>query len=157
MHIVVKPLEKEDFLEFFEIHYAAFSPIHPVLWYRQPSPESFKLLANAGAASLNDPGAFYFKAVDTDTSTIAGVANWTIHTKERTREELNREAIPVISTPEINYEARKDFINGIDQARLNIMGTAPVVMLHTLLVRQEYQRKGIGNILMKFGMDEADR
>jgi GNAT superfamily N-acetyltransferase len=159
MHIVIKPLEKEDFVDFYEIHYASFSPGLWMLWYRKPSPESFKILADERASSaLNEPGAFFFKAVDTDANKIVGVSYWTIQKEERTREELEEtHNYSVTRIPEINHEARDDFIKGIDQARLEVLGTAPAVVLHTLLVRPEYQRKGIGNMLMKFGMDEADR
>jgi GNAT superfamily N-acetyltransferase len=99
-----------------------------------------------------------FKAVDTEADNrIVGATIWQIYTKERSLDEIKDDAVPLMRIPEINQEVREAFMAGINQARFENMGTAPVVMLGTLVVDPDYQRRGIGSKLMEWGVQEADR
>jgi len=141
-----------------KIHYLAFQPSLAILWHREPSEESFKLLAERRSSALKDKGSYVFKAVDTDADNkIIGVANWHVHPEQRDSEELKKNFGQTLAIPEVNAEARKAFMENINQSRAEIMGGAPVVMLGTLTIRPEYQRKGVGTLLMKYGIEEADR
>jgi GNAT superfamily N-acetyltransferase len=158
MPIIVKPLERADCEEWMEIHYRAFQPTLSILWHREPSKESFRILAERRSSALTEPGSHVFKAVDTDADNkIIGVANWHVHPEQRDPEELKKSLGQPFAIPEVNIAAREVFMGNINQSRVDIMGPAPVVMLGTLTIRPEYQRKGVGSLLMKFGIEEADR
>jgi ribosomal protein S18 acetylase RimI-like enzyme len=158
MPIIVKPIEEADLEEWMEVHYLAFQSSLAILWNSRPSKESFQILAERRKSALTEPGAFILKAVDTEANNkIAGVANWSIYPEERNAEELKKSLGSPLPIPEVNHEAREAFMSAIDSSREEIMGTAPVVMLGSLIVRPEYQRKGVGTMLMKPGLEEADR
>jgi len=158
MTIEIQPLEKEDLVPWLEIHYEAFYPTFPFFWYRRPSPESFQAMAERRVDSLAQPENHFMKAVDTEQGNkVVGVASWSVHTEQRTEQDTKKSFTAPMTIPEINEEARNAFTAQINEARMNIMGPAPVVMLNSLVVSPSYQRKGIGAQLMKFGVDEADR
>lgn len=158
MTIEIKPLEPHDMEEWLRLHYDSFHPILPMFWYRKPSDESFKTLAERRLPSLSNPGNYTFKAVDTEANNkIVGVANWEVHPEERTAEAFKKSLAQRMPIPEINYDIRDAFMKHINESRVNNMGYGPVVMLGSLIVSPDYQRKGVGTALMKFGVDEADR
>jgi GNAT superfamily N-acetyltransferase len=158
MPIILQPLEPKDVDDWVQVHFAAFYPLMPFLWNASYSPESLKILAQKRLGDLNDPHSVVWKAVDTDNNNkIAAVANWSVYKEERTEEEL-KESLAGGGTmvKEMNQEARAAFIKGIDWAREHVMGTKPCVLLDTLVVNPEYQRRGIGALLMQKVVDEAD-
>jgi len=158
MAITVAPIKKDDLEAWVEIHYEAFQSTFPFFWYRRPSPESFKLLGERRLEALAKPGSHVLKAMDTDNNNrVVGVAMWTIYDKEIQPADFKNGLPQGMKIPEINYKARDAFLAHISEARLNYMSTAPCVLLGTLVVHPEYQRRGVGSALMKFGVDEADR
>jgi len=158
MAIIVAPIELDDLQAWLEIHYEAFQSTFAFFWNQRPSPESYKLLAERRVKALSEPGSYVMKAVDTDNDNrVVGVASWAIYEKERQADEVKKSFAQPMPIPEINCQARDAFLVHINEARVKYMGTAPCVMLNSLVVHPEYQRRGIGTALMKFGVDEADR
>jgi ribosomal protein S18 acetylase RimI-like enzyme len=154
---VVQPMAPEDVEEWLQVHHAAFQPTFKMLWNKELSAESWKKLADLRRKSFESPNYHAFKAVDTKTGKIVGAASWKVYERERPAEELNEGRVEVWTIPEINVEARRDFIKGIDEARIRLFAGSRHVHLGTLTVHPDYQRQGIGGLLMQWGIETADK
>lgn len=157
MEFVVEELQENDTLDWAHIHYEAFNSFLSILWNDTPSEESFDFIAKQRAEILSKPNAHVIKAVDTESGKIAGVAWWTIYPNERTSEVLEKSLVDPPGYPEINPDARAAFMKNIYGARRTIMGTRPCVLLNALVVKPEFQRRGIGHLLVSWGTKEMDR
>jgi GNAT superfamily N-acetyltransferase len=163
MSFTVEPVTSNDLVEWTNVHFQAFYPLLTVLWTSPPSPRGMELLAENRRPAIDSPDSHAFKCVDTATGRIAGVAYWTVYDKERTPQEVeetlseSQESPEVNAETHINLEARRTFMANIFRSRREILGAQPAVVLKSLTVHPDYQRRGVGTMLMKWGVDEADR
>jgi len=159
MTFQISRVAEADLLDLAHIHYAAFQPGLPMLWYRRPSDKSFEILAMLRKPRLSDPKCYLFKAVEKESGAVVGFASWVMHEEgykeaEKNEGEKEDEDPPV---EEINWPGTNSFKKALDRARAETLGTQPTLLLGTLVVDPRYQRKGIGNLLMQWGVDEADK
>ena len=150
-------LTRDDLLDWVHLHYLAFDPLLPSLYTSPPSEESFARLARDRLKALEFPSASIFKAMDTDTNKIIGVAYWKIYTSERTMEEVESEFVLPDPQPETRVEVRNGKWAGIWASRCEVMGGTPHVLLESLAVLPEYQRQGVGTTLVQWGVDQANK
>ena len=145
-----------DALDLTISEYRAFSPHLSVFWHTEPTAERFREMAEYRKPDLRDPDSFYFKAVDTDTKQVVGTAYWKVFKELPSVLESDTSLQDRGSDPERNDAAIADFRKGIMTARREIMAAEPCVMLGILVVLPEHQRKGIGRLLMQWGLDQMD-
>jgi ribosomal protein S18 acetylase RimI-like enzyme len=150
-------LTRDDLLDWVHIHYLAFNPLLPFMYTSPPSEESFSCLARDRLKTLEFPSASIFKAVETETNKIIGVAYWKINPSERTMEEVESEFILPDPQPETRVEVRDDLWAGIWASRREVIGGTSHVLLESLTVLPEYQRRGVGTALLQWGLDQADK
>jgi GNAT superfamily N-acetyltransferase len=156
MPFVVEPLVESDALDLTIVEYRAFSPHLSMFWNSEPSAERFKEMAKFRKSGLKTPGAYFFKAVDTDTKLVVGTAYWKVFKETPTKEQADSSLQRRGNDPERNDAAIEDFRKGIRAARLEIMALEPCVMLGALVVLPEHQKKGAGRLLMQWGLDQMD-
>ncbi|KAF2397346.1 hypothetical protein EJ06DRAFT_145410 [Trichodelitschia bisporula] len=143
------------------LHHAAFqpSPLH-ICWAPGPmSPQSIALQASHRAAALAAPYSFAYKVTDSDKSNlIVGIAQWSIFTRPRSQSEITSSLQMRPPFPGDNTPARAEFMSGIFASRRKWIGDGrPIVILESLVVRAEYQRRGVGSMLVEWGCGEMDR
>jgi len=106
--------------------------------------------------ALTDPSSKVFKAVDTVGNKVVGVAEWQIFEEIPTQETLDETLTALQATPELKNEARVEFMKDVAQSRKDFISTQPSVLLAMLVVDPEYQRKGIGHMMLKWGLEKMD-
>ncbi|KAF2674879.1 acyl-CoA N-acyltransferase [Microthyrium microscopicum] len=153
----ILPVEEADLLEVVHVRYEAYAPHLTVLWHRKPSEETFKQLASEMAESLNSKTGAMFKAVDVETGRMAGVSSWKVYETTPSVEELEESFEDRSFPEEYNAEARAAFMANILQARKDYAIQRPNVSLDSLTVSPDFQRRGVGRLLMQWGMDKADK
>jgi predicted N-acetyltransferase YhbS len=161
MSIQILPLEPtdSDLDAFVRLTYAAFSALD-CLWISPPSAASFAQMAQNRMASISDAHAHGFKAIEVSTGRMVGAATWKAYAETRSAAEVeksHREFSPYRDVPEVRQEAASAFASGITKSRKEVLGTRASVSLGVLVVHPEFQRRGIGKMLMRWGLDEADR
>ncbi|KAF2673190.1 hypothetical protein BT63DRAFT_410226 [Microthyrium microscopicum] len=154
----IEPLTDADKDDFMRIHYDAFESIFQVFYHKRPSPEGFKIMAEERTKVLGSPATRAFKAVDSETGKIVAASVWKRYPEGRSNEEFLAELDSTSNfAPEQNVEAWKAVSAHLLQLRMNIIGARPHLFLSGLIVDPEYQGKGIGKLLMQWGVEEADR
>jgi ribosomal protein S18 acetylase RimI-like enzyme len=154
----MEPLTDADKDDFMRIHYAAFEPVFRVFYHQKPSPESFKIMAQERSKVLQSPATRAFKAVESETGKMVAGIVWKRYPEGLSKEEiladLNSEAK---YAPEQNVDAWNAARAHFAQLKIEVVGNRPLLYLAGLVVDPQYHRKGIGNLLVKWGVEEADK
>jgi GNAT superfamily N-acetyltransferase len=105
----------------------------------------------------------YIKAIDTDLpldKQIVSTAKWQIYPRQRTEEELDRDAAEGgrenMFSEGANVDAMKAFFAELVERRRERFGGEPYVLLSVLVVHPEHQRRGLGALQLKWGLEKAD-
>ncbi|KAL4811992.1 acyl-CoA N-acyltransferase [Aspergillus spinulosporus] len=173
MSFTICSLLPSDYVEAFTVADLAFASLNTLLYNTYPlSPESTERLA---AARLRDietmPKANMFKAVDTETGKIIGVARWVVAKEEeivdQSIEDTVSNDVMHRTVPETNEASTRGFytmaargkweILGIKDERGQVVRLKRRVELETLFTHPEYQGNGVGSALLQWGLDEANR
>jgi ribosomal protein S18 acetylase RimI-like enzyme len=157
MPFQISPVEEGDCLDWASVHYLSFSSSPSGLYIREPCQETYEKKARDFKNVLKSPSERVFKAVDVKLNKMVGIAHWTIHDKERTDDEIDAEFGLPEPIPEEILEFRKAYTEATWKTRRGLMGCKPYVYLGMLMVIPEYQRLGLGTMLMQWGVDQADR
>lgn len=160
MAIEILPLTESDTLAFVKLHFAAFAPIFiPTLFNSPPSEASYLRLAAQRIKAHSKPTAHIFKAVDTTTDSMVGAAVWYVYPEGRSVDDMNSLPFGDASSyvPEQNADAWIALQRRFAEVYSERVGTMPCVDLSVLVVRPEWQGKGVGTMLMEWGIAEADR
>lgn len=64
---------------------------------------------------------------------------------------------PPFVPPEVNIPALLALLKPHDEARQDVMGDRPCLMLDTLATHPDFTRRGAATLLLKWGADEADK
>ncbi|PPJ51051.1 hypothetical protein CBER1_07535 [Cercospora berteroae] len=161
MPIIATPANDEDIPRLFEIACSAFARnehVWDIMWPEHWTPEG----RAAGAARMLEtkrttPSTTYLKAVDTETNEIVGMAKWNLWENHKV----------VSSDPKkewyFNDEKEWRYAKGIMESFLEERNKAieerngTLVSLDILTVDPKWQRKGVGEVLVKWGIEEADK
>ncbi|KAF2759344.1 acyl-CoA N-acyltransferase [Pseudovirgaria hyperparasitica] len=160
MPLVIEPATEADLSDYVDIQHAAFADgeVGLLLNSRGPLTEARRKMYHE--RSLNDmknPTYHYIKCVDTDLNKTIGFGKWRIHPNGRTQQEVDDSWYTPTPQPESNVKAEHDFFMYLNESRRDYMGTKPVVFLHVMVTLPEHQGRGAGRMMMKWGVDEADR
>lgn len=162
MEVEVQEATGADMYRIFEICSLGFArnePFWDAVWPnhwteagRQQGAQRFTKIKN------NTPETTYLKAIDASTGKIMGMAKWNIYDnnipdfnkadgekEDYWDTEVDKQYCEVIS---------KEFMKTRNAAIVRTGGN--VVSLDILAVDPEYQRKGVGHALVKWGTDKAD-
>ncbi|KAL5389774.1 hypothetical protein DPSP01_002265 [Paraphaeosphaeria sporulosa] len=154
----VRPCTNDDFADFVRIQIAAFNTGITSLLKPPETVESVeKGIQKHIKSAESEADVTYLKVVDTGLGDkmIAG-AKWRINEKERTEEQI-QSMLPVPGEEEKDRPAAQDFMNYLYRVRKQYMGTKPFAFLHMLVVDPAHQRRGAGALLVKWGLDLADK
>jgi len=125
---------------------AAVGNVDPVVvqdWYKQYFKRTFA-----------KPGTRYFKVVDTDTGKIASFSKWRYPHAPLAEEEDELSDIP---PPEgANLELFKAHFGRAGEMQRKYIELDKNYFLHALATLPEYERRGLGSLLLKHGMALAD-
>jgi GNAT superfamily N-acetyltransferase len=105
----------------------------------------------------------YIKAIDTSLpadAQIVSTAKWQIYPRQRSNEELDRDAKEGgrddMFSEGANVEAMKAFFSELVEKRRERFGGEPYVLLSILVVHPDHQRRGLGALQLKYGLEKAD-
>jgi GNAT superfamily N-acetyltransferase len=156
MPFIVEPMVESDAVDLTITEYRAFSPHARMFWHSKPTAERFKEIAEFRKDALKANDSNYFKAVDTETGQVVGTSYWKVFKELPSEDEADSSLETRGHAPERNDAAIADFRKEIVTARRDIMAAEPCVMLGLLAVLPEHQRKGVGRLLMQWGLDQMD-
>lgn len=191
MAITISPVRIADVREVFGVSERALARTSEVI-YEMPLTEETRnihvahrtkkmLEAEAAAANRGNPQeepaekAFSFKAVDTATGKIVGVARWTIYYQdEPVTKTIEEEAMSFLTPalPQVRTKAMYVFRMCLERIGRKSVALPPLkegedlnsvkmlskrVYLDVLAVDPSHQGQGIGKALLQWGLDEADR
>ena len=168
MPIELHPMTEADVDAHLAIMWASFGPDLMSVFY--PKGLSADDLAHMKADTLkamrkNKPTeqTIYIKAVDTDLPAdkqIVSTAKWQIYPRQRSEEELDRDAAEGgrenMFSEGANVEAMKAFFSELAEKRRERFGGRPYVLLSILVVSPEHQRRGLGARMLQDGLKIAD-
>jgi hypothetical protein len=157
MPFTVQPVTESDGEEWTRIYYFAFQSTLAYLWRGEPTDDGWARMAGEHIPTLKEPDVHTFKAVDTISNKMVGVAQWQIFKQTPSQETLDSMFVETSPPPEINHEARTALLKDIAKARTNFMPLGPCILLRMLIVSPDYQRKGAGNLLMQWGVEQMNQ
>ncbi|OCL10895.1 hypothetical protein AOQ84DRAFT_336738 [Glonium stellatum] len=160
MPLKVVHVEESDMADFVRIQNAAFTTgMASKLIPKPVTPERFAKSVNNHLNSMrNEPDCHFLKVIDTDINKIISCAKWRINLEERSEEVVERSLPkPREPQPDSCVGAEKDFVTYLANSRRDFMGVKPFYFLHMLITLPEHHRRGAGAMLLKWGLDQADK
>ncbi|KAF2854469.1 hypothetical protein T440DRAFT_387404 [Plenodomus tracheiphilus IPT5] len=162
MPLELHPCTESDLADLAVIMKSAFNSLGPgMMQILIPSPlpaDYLEKTTNKHIKSFREEkDVTYLKIIDTDLDgkMIAG-AKWRINKKERTEEQIQM-TLPVPGKDEEGRPGAQDFMWFLNRVRKEYMGTQPFYFLHILATDPDHHRRGAGKMLLKWGLDQADR
>ncbi|KAJ4358786.1 uncharacterized protein N0V89_003370 [Didymosphaeria variabile] len=152
--------DKADLVEISPMVLDAWQqPYNPQLKHFRPTfPTHAEAIAYGTERSVkrlqeNDPKLFMLKAVDSDSNEIVGFAQWYVNDKPDPYGERTVATWHPEGSDEREFAER--FINGL----WDFIGkrvTGPHMDLHSITVHTGHRYRGIGRLLIRWGLDKAD-
>nr|OQO22469.1 hypothetical protein B0A51_10101 [Rachicladosporium sp. CCFEE 5018] len=159
MPFTVFPAEDADMHRIFEVASSAFQrnePFWDASYPKHWTPKGRKIGGDRFLAYKQaDPLTNYFKAVDSETGSIAGFAKWNVY-QDRYADRQTAKGDYWPSEEEKQYaqhlidEFNKDRVAYVEAAKGN------VVNLDILAIDPAFQRQGVGHELLAWGLEKAD-
>jgi len=168
MPIELHPMTEADVDAHLEIMWASFGPDLMSVFYPNgmsaDDGEHMKAdTLKAMRKSKPTEQTLYIKAIDTDLPSgkqIVSTAKWQIYPRQRSEEELDRDAEEgsrdSMFSEGANVEAMKAFFGELVEKRRERFGGEPYVLLSILVVHPDHQRRGLGATQLKYGLEKAD-
>ncbi|KAK5168951.1 uncharacterized protein LTR77_006260 [Saxophila tyrrhenica] len=171
MGLIVEPLQEEELDEFIRIYWSAFEPLSANMYFPMIYPNGLKpdLIARIRArilrATKGDLASHCFCAKDTSSGSIVAVSWWEEeHDPPQTQGQVDANFAQA-------YEARNDspsvegFQADLDYAAFRaafyseaeVMQGRPYMTLKLLATSPGHHRRGAGSLLLKHGLEKADR
>ncbi|KAM5442952.1 hypothetical protein MferCBS31731_001825 [Microsporum ferrugineum] len=159
----ILPCTPDDTMEMAALERAAYG-VEPLsnLMFGEPSSSSLDARAERFAQLIAHPTSRWFKVVVD--GKMAGVAFWQFRTNtdwiseldgpEKGEEYLDQ---GTKGLPESGCDARRVFFNWLYGVRKRRMAGKSHALLNLLAVLPDYQRRGIGGTLLRYGLEEAQK
>lgn len=169
MPLELHPLTESDIPAYDNIVWKAFIP--GIMALKYPNGYSQAARDHSNQHSLKEWREYpdtvkMMKVVDTDLPDsdsdckMIGAARWVIHPRPRTEEQLEAEekegredGLP----PGADAAMLEDFMGAIHSKRKEFIGGEPYVLLHILATLPLHHRRGVGQMHLKWGIEEADK
>jgi GNAT superfamily N-acetyltransferase len=147
-------------------HEAFRQDINKIFYSNAPNNEPSQATLDRFTESIKDGilnrGIIFLKCVDTSTGEIIGGARYTYYrpkdpqAKERSWEEVEAD----LTTPEPYPETDVGIWNGLfdlfNSNKKEIIGNRSCYKLDTLITHRDHYRRGVGGLLLGWGMEKAD-
>ncbi|ORY13540.1 hypothetical protein BCR34DRAFT_466339, partial [Clohesyomyces aquaticus] len=176
MPLLLAPIIPSDTLSWTKIRTLAYlGPTHKLIHQGPISQSSIHGVAESNKRELEKPHKWHWEIVDTSLCpgpddpednggrTIA-VAVWSMKNVEsdsaqpKSRDGDREDEEPPFLPPEIRLEVLSALFTPLRDAQLEIMGgETPYLMLNSLATHPEHRRKGAGKMLVRWGVEMADR
>lgn len=175
MTFIVLPASIADIRAVYDVYFSAFEGelINQILFPWDIDDEQFR----KGHAEHTleywhkDKIQYTFKCIDTETNKIIGMALWDIHWKPRDEAERPKPSIDWLKGSEKEraqkfifpfWEKKEELLGGKEHVCKFYISQPCGLKLtssdcHVIAVEPQYQRKGIGKLLMKWGIDMAEQ
>ncbi|KKZ67488.1 hypothetical protein EMCG_06865 [[Emmonsia] crescens] len=158
MGLIVLPATISDITSIYDVYFAAFNgDIILDILYPQGVDAELRKAHTANTLQWWHGVTVHhaFKCVDTDTGKIVGMAVWDVYWRERTDEERQKPTIPWLEGAE--RERAEAFLEPMWKMREKLLGERRHVYCVLLAVHPEHQRRGIGKLLMDWGLDVGEK
>lgn len=147
---------KDDFPGLVAVEKAAFRSSQLLSLMLPPDPSSPENFANTvhnhEKAWATDPNAKYVKAALPD-GKIIGEAKWYFLLDAEARE---KDPWEIDFAPGANRELYNGYFGALNKARMERLGGKRHILMAILAIDPEYQRKGVGHELLRWGLKQAD-
>ncbi|KAL7626862.1 hypothetical protein AAE478_003636 [Parahypoxylon ruwenzoriense] len=152
MPLVVLPARIVDVEPVYDVYFAAFKD-EPILQFLYPRGVDRKAHTEGMIQWWNhDKTSYTMKCLDSDTGKIVGMATWDLFHQPGKENGWERPAgIPWLEGKE--KERAEAILNAMWDIRDQLFGTRRKY----ISVHPEYQRRGIGRLLMQWGIDVAEK
>ncbi|OAX80884.1 hypothetical protein ACJ72_04774 [Emergomyces africanus] len=158
MGLIVLPATISDIASVYDVYFAAFSG-DLVLDILHPRGVDIELRKTHAANTLHWwHGAAVqhtFKCVETDTGKIVGMAVWDVYWRVGTDEERKKPTIPWLEG--VEKERAESFLESLWKMREKWLGGRRHVYCAFLAVHPEHQRRGVGKLLMEWGLGVGEQ
>ncbi|KAL4978841.1 acyl-CoA N-acyltransferase [Aspergillus desertorum] len=171
--ITIEPFLITDIRDAIQVSDLAFAALNRLLYTSNLSQKSIETMAAQRESSFDsEPHVKTFKAVDSATGKLVGLARWAAYAEgqavEKSIEEIV-EARLASDIPERRDEVARDMYTAIQVGKRELLGVGPLdsnekgimlqkrVDLDALFVHPDYQGKGIAKRLLAWGIEEAER
>ncbi|KAF2235853.1 acyl-CoA N-acyltransferase [Viridothelium virens] len=159
MPLTLSPMTEADLPTYTTIDSLAFAdqPLIPLLWPDGLSPAArAHLIAQNARALLHDPSSHFLKVTDSDSDTIVACAHWS-RTPARTAAQLAQgPQLPEEWPPGANVGLKRVVFEKFLRTRDELVGGRPHWALFILVTRPEWQGRGAGSLLVRWGVERAD-
>lgn len=173
MAIILKPCVDEDMDQVFDLLSSAFGPNDPYMATVYPNHEDLAKRAHRGkrmlATERGRAKSTYIKAIDEETGDIVGMAKWLVAVNvlmeaERLEgdfwaDEDSKELARFVSTSvrHLRYKRLMERQGYLVRSSLkSLLEADHQAALEILCVDPRYQRQGIGDSLVRWGLEIAD-
>ncbi|KAI5860446.1 acyl-CoA N-acyltransferase [Durotheca rogersii] len=156
MPLVVLPAQQSDIKVLHDIYFAAFKN-EPVMGFLFPGGVDREAYDQVMKDSWgHDTNVYPIKCVDTDTGEIVGIANWEIFWRPGAENGWKMpEGMPWLTGKE--RERSESVIMPVWEIRDQLFSGRRHVYLQTTAVHPDHQRRGAGTLLLRWGMEVADK
>ncbi|KAL9084526.1 MAG: hypothetical protein Q9165_008029 [Trypethelium subeluteriae] len=160
MPLTLSPMTEADLPTYTTIDQLAFAdqPLTPLLWPRGLSSASrAHLIASNARALTHDPTSHFLKVTDTASNTIVACAHW-CRTPPRDPAVLAKgpQQLPEEWAPGANAAMKRVLFGSFLRNRDEVVGGRPHWALFVLVTRPEWQGRGAGGMLVRWGVERAD-
>ena len=145
---------KDDFPGIVAVEKAAFRSSQMLALMLPPDPSSpvnfASTVHNHEKSWASDPNAKYLKAALPD-GKIIGMAKWYFFLNGEVNDPWK-----IDFPPGANEELYNLYFGALNKARLEKLGGKRHIFMAILVIDPEYQRKGVGHELLRWGLEQAD-
>ncbi|ORY06770.1 acyl-CoA N-acyltransferase [Clohesyomyces aquaticus] len=160
MSIIVQEALDSDILRACEVEVAAYSNaadpnrLGPILFPGPFPPDAQeKRAAKLIEERKEDPSCIFTKAVDEETGELIAFSKWHIYETAALAAAAEKS---VNIRPGMNVEACTMFFSGLAKRKKETMGNKPHIYLHLLHTDPDFQKRGAGRALLRWGTTKAD-
>ncbi|MCJ1476051.1 hypothetical protein MMC13_004716 [Lambiella insularis] len=159
MPLLLSKVLEGDLDRLVEVRTRAFAgnPWNEVMFPSAVSSRSHTALVERERKILKSPDSVFVKITDTERDNeLIALARWYIYKHERPESEWNKKNETTDWGEGANVDAVETFMGELHKRRKQYIAGRPHCLLSLLVTDPKHQRKGAGNMLVKWGTDIAD-